>query len=98
MPSISNSSPAKNRPGQMRLSMVLKFTSFKDTPPQVTNSSLLRLLPVTENSVCVNWRVKAARPALESDDHRASGINALARTIFSQAGREMAKGDIDHVF
>src|SRR5204863_6283092 len=51
MPSMSSSSPAKYRPGQMRLSIVLKFTSDRRTPPHVTNSSLLRLLPVTWSCV-----------------------------------------------
>src|SRR5207247_2261795 len=47
MPSMSSSSPAKWSPGQIRLSMVLKFTSLKRTPPHVTQSSLFGLLPVT---------------------------------------------------
>jgi hypothetical protein len=49
MPSMSRTSPAKWSPGTIRLSMVLKLTSFSCTPPQVTNSSLFMLLPVTGN-------------------------------------------------
>src|ERR1700722_39201 len=48
MPSISSTSPAKKRPGHFLLSMVFRFTSFRLTPPAVTNSSLKVLLPVTE--------------------------------------------------
>ncbi len=51
MPSMSSNSPAKCSPGVMRLSIVRRSTSVSGTPPQVTNSSLFRLLPLTVNSV-----------------------------------------------
>jgi len=48
--------------GQHRLSMVRKSTSRSATPPQVTNSSLLVLLPCTLNSAAVTWRARRAPP------------------------------------
>src|SRR5688572_22959919 len=45
--SMSSTSPAKYNPFIFLLSMVLKSTSFKFTPPQATNSSLKVVLPET---------------------------------------------------
>ena len=39
IPSTSKTSPEKNNPGQIKLSILLKLTSFIFTPPEVTNSS-----------------------------------------------------------
>ncbi len=45
MPSTSRISPARCRPGVTRLAIVVKSTSSRRTPPQVTNSSLNAPLP-----------------------------------------------------
>lgn len=47
MPSMFRSSPIMWRLEQGLLSMVLKLISFRGTPPQVTNSSLNLLWPVS---------------------------------------------------
>ena len=39
IPSTSKTSPEKNNPGQIKLSILLKLTSLIFTPPEVTNSS-----------------------------------------------------------
>jgi len=56
-PSMSRISPAKYNPGRIRLCIVLKSTSLRFTPPQVTNSSLNIPLPtmVKRPPVSSDW-------------------------------------------
>src|ERR1019366_4946842 len=77
MPSTSSSSPAKNKPGQSLLSIVLKFTSASFTPPHVTNSSLFKLLPVMENSVRKICCASACACVRGSADQRVSRAKSL---------------------
>ena len=65
-PSISSASPAKNRFWTCLLCMSLKLISLRLTPPQVTNSSLLVLLPSTERMHAVRFRAIFSRSDLES--------------------------------
>ena len=96
---MSSSSPAKNRPGHTLLAIVLKLTSPSFTPPQVTNSSRFRLLPLTENSVrrscCANawaWGPGQPRPA------RLAGQPRRQNQLFPQPRRQRCERDIDHQF
>src|SRR5674476_917964 len=80
---MSSSSPAKNNPGQTLLAIVLKLISPSFTPPHVTNSSLFKLLPVTENSVRVICCVRACVCARVSTDQRVSRTMPAAKTSSS---------------
>ena len=46
MASTSRTSPAKNKAGEVLHSSVELFIADNETPPQVTNSSLNRFLPI----------------------------------------------------
>ena len=49
--------------------MVLKSTSFNDTPPLVTNSSLKVLLPDTLNFACANSLARLINNVFEMSFH-----------------------------
>src|SRR5690554_4242246 len=78
-PSILRISPAKYAPSLNRLSKVRVSTSSVGTPPQVTNSSLLVLLPATANRARVRLSLSLRLRDLESSAQRQSlGISAAA--------------------
>src|SRR6478735_6989671 len=94
-----STSPAKYTSGNILLRMVLKSTSFRSTPPAVTNSSLKVLLPRISNcawqSCCANWLICV----LERSAHLVSLFMHVACTMLSHNRLGMLKGDLtDTVF
>src|SRR5690606_25597628 len=91
MPSMSSTSPAKCRPGTSRLSIVLKSTSRRRIPPQVTNSSLFRLLPSTWNAEAPTCPASFCRWLFDTPAHWAAGASpgtAATRRSQRREGRE----------
>ena len=70
MASTSSTSPAKKRWGQTRLSSVFMFIDDSDTPPQVTNSSRKRPLPLMVCRSLVSVSTSRPIPFLPSSSHR----------------------------
>src|SRR5690554_2057240 len=93
-PSILRISPAKYAPGVLRLSKVRVSTSSVGTPPQVTNSSLLVLLPATPNWARERLSASLLLFALGSSAQRHSPSIPAAPTSDSQRRFEIAsKGE-----
>ena len=62
--SMSSTSPARKRPGMRLLSKRRKSTSWRATPPAVTNSSLKVLLPLTGRRHSLSCETRAFNWAL----------------------------------
>jgi len=98
-PSTSSTSPAKNRPGQIRLSIVSSLTSVSGTPPAVASAMAKPRSPVISSGIAVTictsfFRASRGRSPLggaAACSHRAAG-EPVGQMVAKHAERAAALG------